>query len=286
MGSILQFFVLSQLDSQYSKHRLLTMLTLLSPAKTLDFESPSPTDICTKPDFLDLSQDLMNGLCKLSAEQVGSLMGLSSKLAKLNHERFKAWTKNHEKNTSKQAVLAFKGDVYEGLKAWDFKQKDFQFAQANLRILSGLYGVLKPLDLIQPYRLEMGTVYPNPAGKDLYAFWGDRLANSIREEMKQLNYQTIVNLASLEYSKAAKLSKVGATVISPVFKDEKNGNFKIISFYAKRARGLMANFIISNQIKNEKDLEEFSEEGYAYSPKHSTSQEPVFLRTEQSRIAA
>ena len=213
-------------------------------------------------------------------------MGLSSKLAKLNHERFKAWTKNHEKNTSKQAVLAFKGDVYEGLKAWDFKQKDFQFAQANLRILSGLYGVLKPLDLIQPYRLEMGTVYPNPAGKDLYAFWGDRLANSIREEMKQLNYQTIVNLASLEYSKAAKLSKVGATVISPIFKDEKNGNFKIISFYAKKARGMMSSFLIRNQIETLSGLRTFAENGYEFQQEESSDLQPVFFRSEQNRVAA
>lgn len=262
------------------------MLTLLSPAKTLDFESPSPTDICTKPDFLDLSQDLMNGLCKLSTEQVGSLMGLSSKLAKLNHERFKAWTKSHEINASKQAVLAFKGDVYEGLQAWDFSQEDFKYAQSKLRILSGLYGLLKPLDLIQPYRLEMGTVYANPAGKDLYAFWGDRLSDNIRKDLNQSGSNTVINLASLEYSKAAQLNKVDAQIISPVFKDEKNGKFKIISFYAKRARGLMANFLISNQVEKAEGLKRFAANGYVYSEDESTLESPVFTRSEKQRAAA
>ena len=262
------------------------MLTLLSPAKTLDFESPSLANMFTKPDFLDLSQDLMNGLCKLSTEEVGSLMGLSSKLAKLNHERFKTWTKRHEINASKQAVLAFKGDVYEGLKAWKFNTADFEYAQCNLRILSGLYGLLKPLDLIQPYRLEMGTVYANPAGKDLYAFWGDRLANTIRTDLNQSGNKSIINLASLEYSKAAQLNKTDAQIISPVFMDEKNGKFKIISFYAKRARGLMANFLISNRIERPEGLKSFSSNGYAYSNNESTLESPVFTRSEKQRAAA
>ena len=262
------------------------MLTLLSPAKTLDFESPPLTDVCTKPDFLDLSQDLMNGLCKLSTEEVGSLMGLSSKLAKLNHERFKAWMKSHEINASKQAVLAFKGDVYEGLQVWDFSQEDFKYAQSKLRILSGLYGLLKPLDLIQPYRLEMGTVYANPAGKDLYAFWGDRLSDNIRKDLNQSGSNTVINLASLEYSKAAQLNKVDAQIISPVFKDEKNGKFKIISFYAKRARGLMANFLISNQVEKAEGLKRFAANGYVYSEDESTLESPVFTRSEKQRAAA
>lgn len=262
------------------------MLILLSPAKTLDFESPVPTKICTKPDFLDLSQDLILGLSKLSVEQIGSLMGLSSKLAKLNHDRYKTWKKKHEENSSRQAIIAFKGDVYEGLNAGEFSQSEFAFSQTNLRILSGLYGLLKPLDLIQPHRLEMGTVFANPAGKDLYAFWGDRLAESIRKDLKMAGTNAIVNLASVEYAKAARLNQIDANIISPVFKDEKKGDFKIISFYAKRARGLMANFIISKSINNVDELKDFSAEGYFFSAEHSTFEKPVFLRTEDSRAAA
>ena len=262
------------------------MLILLSPAKTLDFKTPSSTNICTKPDFLDLSQCLINGLSKLRVDEVGSLMGLSEKLAQLNYDRFQKWSKEHRKNSSKQAITAFKGDVYGGLKAWNFNQTDFEYAQKHLRILSGLYGILKPLDLIQPYRLEMGTVYANPAGKDLYAFWGDHLAKSISQDLTKNKSQTIINLASLEYSKAANFKNVDADIVSPVFKDEKNGNFKIISFYAKRARGLMARFIILNKIKNINELEAFHLEGYRHSPESSKDNEPVFLRSEQSRAAA
>ena len=262
------------------------MITLLSPAKTLDFENPSPTNLCTKPDFLDFSNDLIKGLSTLSSVEIESLMGLSPKLAQLNHDRFQAWTKAHRAETSKQAVVAFKGDVYEGLQAWNFNPLDFEFAQSNLRILSGLYGILKPLDLIQPYRLEMGTVYANPAGKDLYAFWGNRLAKSITEDLKITKSQTIINLASQEYSKAAQLKKIDAKIVSPSFKDEKNGKFKIISFYAKRARGLMANFIITNQIEDPAKLTDFSSEGYTYSLEQSKPTEPVFLRAESKRTAA
>jgi len=262
------------------------MITLLSPAKTLDFESPLATEVCTEPDFLSFSDDLIQGLSKLSPVQIGKLMKLSSKLSELNHTRFKEWTRNHQKNNSRQALLAFKGDVYEGLKAWDFSAQNFRFAQKSLRILSGLYGMLKPLDLMQPYRLEMGTVYANPAGKDLYSFWGDRLAEAIQKDLKQAKSKSIVNLASMEYSKAARLNKIDAEVISPVFKDEKNGNFKIISFYAKRARGLMANFIITNQIEDPAKLTDFSSEGYSYSFEQSKPTEPVFLRAESKRSAA
>ena len=262
------------------------MLILLSPSKTLNFEEPSSTNICTIPDFLDFSDDLIKGLSKLSIHEIELLMNLSPNLAKLNHNRFQVWTKEHKQGTSKQAVVAFKGDVYEGLRAWEFQGHDFEFAQARLRILSGLYGILKPLDLIQPYRLEMGTVYANPAGKDLYSFWGDRLAKAIQKDLKKSKSKTIVNLASLEYSKAARLNKMDAEVISPVFKDEKNGNFKIISFYAKRARGLMTNFIITNQIEDPASLTDFSSEGYIYSLEQSKPTEPVFLRSESKRSAA
>jgi len=262
------------------------MLVLLSPAKTLDFEHPSSTEICTQPEFLDLSKDLINALASLSTEQVGELMKLSPKLAQLNHQRFQSWSFSHSTESCKQAVLAFKGDVYEGLKAWEFAEHDLKFAQTHLRILSGLYGLLKPLDLIQPYRLEMGTLFANPAGKDLYTFWGDRLAGAISEDLSKSSSNTVVNLASLEYSKAARLNKVDARVISPVFKDEKNGKYKIISFYAKRARGLMANFIISNQVRKVEELTSFSVDGYSYCSEESTEETPVFLRSEKKKVAA
>ena len=278
--------MLSQLDSELSLSRLIAMIILLSPAKTLDFDSPVTTDICTEPDFISLSDSLIQGLAKLSPGQIRELMSLSPKLAELNHQRFRNWSLSHKKENSKQALLAFKGDVYEGLKAWDFSQEDFKYAQSKLRILSGLYGLLKPLDLIQPYRLEMGTVYANPAGKDLYAFWGDRLADNIRKDLNQSGSNAVINLASLEYSKAAQLNKVDAQIISPVFKDEKNGKFKIISFYAKRARGLMANFLISNRIEKFEDLKNFSASGYVYSKDESTFESPVFTRSEKQREAA
>jgi len=276
----------SPLDSVTFAHRIFLMLVLLSPAKTLDFEHPSSTEICTQPDFLDLSQDLINALANLSAEQLCELMKLSPKLGQLNQQRFQSWSFSHNIKSSKQAILAFKGDVYEGLKAWEFKKHDLKFAQAHLRILSGLYGLLKPLDLIQPYRLEMGTLFTNPAGKDLYTFWGDRLALAISEDLSKSSSNTVVNLASLEYSKAARLNKVDARVISPVFKDEKNGTHKIISFYAKRARGLMAHFIISNQVKKAEELNAFSLDGYSYCSKESTEETPVFLRSEKKKVAA
>lgn len=262
------------------------MIIILSPAKTLDFDTPSPISLCTQPEFLDLSHDLISGLSNLSVEQVGSLMNLSPKLAELNFNRFKIWSKKHQKGNAKQALLAFKGDVYEGLKAWEFDEADFEYAQSRLRILSGLYGLLKPLDLIQPYRLEMGTLYPNPLGKNLYEFWNNELANSISESLQKCSSKIVMNLASNEYSKAARLRSIKADIISPVFKDEKNGVYKIISFYAKRARGLMANFLISNKIEHSRDIVEFNLGGYKYCEDESTPKSPLFKRSEIAKFAA
>ena len=162
------------------------MIILLSPAKTLDFESPAVHSTCTIPDFLSFSKDLISGLRNLSSKELSELMGISPKLAELNRERFLNWQHSPSEENSKQAILAFKGDVYEGMRAWEFSKKDFVYAQKNLRVLSGLYGILKPLDLIQAHRLEMGTAYANPAGKDLYSFWGDRLNKKLNEECKKL----------------------------------------------------------------------------------------------------
>jgi cytoplasmic iron level regulating protein YaaA (DUF328/UPF0246 family) len=262
------------------------MITLLSPAKTLDFESPSETNVCTEPEFLELSKNLIQGLAKLNSDEVGKLMNISPKLADLNRERFQKWMATHSQENAKQAILAFKGDVYEGLRAWEFTKSDFTYAQKKLRVLSGLYGLLKPLDLIQPYRLEMGTVYANPAGKDLYAFWGERLADTINQDLKKQKSSMVINLASQEYFKAAKASKIEGEIISPSFLDEKNGKYKIISFYAKKARGYMANYLVTNRVENIKDLSGFDAHGYLISKGDSTPTSPVFTRSEKQREAA
>ena len=213
-------------------------------------------------------------------------MSISPKLADLNKERFQKWALKHDQENAKQAVLAFKGDVYEGLRAWDFTKSDFTYAQKRLRVLSGLYGLLKPLDLIQPHRLEMGTVYGNPEGKDLYAFWGDRLASAINRDLQKDKSGLVINLASQEYFKAAKSSKIEGEIISPSFLDEKNGKYKVISFYAKKARGYMAQFLVTNRVESAEELSIFKAYGYQYSKGDSTSRTPIFTRSEKHREAA
>jgi len=262
------------------------MIILLSPAKTLDFENPAIEKTCTEPEFLSLSKNLIAGLSKMSNEEISKLMGISDKLAALNSERYKSWNVKHESKNSKQAILAFKGDVYEGMRAWEFKKEDFAYAQKNLRVLSGLYGLLKPLDLIQAHRLEMGTVYANPAGKDLYSFWGERLNKKLNEECKSSDSKYLINLASQEYFKATQPKKLEMEVISPVFKDEKNGKFKIISFYAKKARGMMSSFLIRNQVETLEGIRAFNDQGYQFESSESTNLQPVFLRSEKNRVAA
>ena len=199
---------------------------------------------------------------------------------------FLNWKLKHDQANAKQAILAFKGDVYEGLRAWEFSKSDFTYAQKHLRVLSGLYGILKPLDLIQPYRLEMGTVYSNPKGKDLYEFWGDNLANQINLDLKNNKSKFIINLASQEYYKAAQGAKINGQIISPSFLDEKKGKYKIISFYAKKARGYMAHYLISNRVNDPLELEKFNHYGYRYSKGDSSADKPVFTRSEKQRIAA
>jgi cytoplasmic iron level regulating protein YaaA (DUF328/UPF0246 family) len=262
------------------------MLILLSPAKTLDFETKTDHIKCSQPDFLEFSKNLINGLKNLSSEEIERLMNISPKLANLNRERFTCWTPEHSFGKSKQAILAFKGDVYEGLKAWDFTKEDYSFAQKNLRLLSGLYGILRPLDLIQAHRLEMGTAYKNKVGKDLYSFWGSLIREKIEMDLKSSNSKTIVNLASQEYFKVTRPNELNANIVSPVFKDEKNGKFKIISFYAKKARGMMASHLIKNQIESIDGIYNFSEDGYEYDQSESSELEPVFIRSEANRIAA
>ncbi|HSG92336.1 MAG TPA: peroxide stress protein YaaA, partial [Methylotenera sp.] len=244
------------------------MLTVISPAKTLDFETPATTEQYSQPAFLKQSQQLIDGLKKLSVQEVASLMSISDKLAGLNVARYQEWQQPFTTSNAKQAVLAFKGDVYTGLDADTLDQKGLDFAQAHLRILSGLYGVLKPLDLMQAYRLEMGTKFAVKGGKDLYSFWGKQIREALEND-PAFKDKVLVNLASNEYFKAVDAKQLDATIITPVFKDWKNGQYKMISFYAKKARGLMSRFIIDKQIDKPEALKDFDYQGYQFSPEMS-----------------
>jgi cytoplasmic iron level regulating protein YaaA (DUF328/UPF0246 family) len=254
------------------------MLILISPAKTLDFETPAQTRTATQPVFLEDSKQLIEELQKHPSDGVSKLMSISSKLGDLNHERFMSWHLPFTKDNAKQSVLAFKGDVYTGLDAEGFSASDFRYAQKHLRILSGLYGVLRPLDLIQPYRLEMGTKFANQRGKDLYQFWDDSITVELNKLLKDLKTDAVVNLASNEYFRAVHRKELQADVISPAFKDLKNGKYKILSFYAKKARGQMAGWIIQNGIGDAEQLKKFRVAGYRYSADLSTPHEPTFIR--------
>lgn len=254
------------------------MLMVISPAKTLDYETPPATSRYTQPEHLAHAQDLINQLRDLSPAQIAELMHLSDKLAGLNAARFGSWTPTFTPDNAKQALLAFKGDVYTGLNAEDFSEADFDFAQTHLRMLSGLYGVLRPLDLMQPYRLEMGTKLANPRGKDLYAFWGERISGWLNEALAAQGDEVLLNLASTEYFGAVKRKALNARVIDTEFKDLKNGQYKIISFYAKKARGLMARYVIKERLQNPEGLKDFTDQGYAYSSAQSSADKLVFLR--------
>jgi uncharacterized protein len=256
------------------------MLHVISPAKTLDFENPSPTNVFTQPEYLDESQRLIKELRKLSAEQVSSLMSISEKLGQLNAQRFTDWQPPFNPQNAKQALLAFKGDVYTGMNAELFSTADYNYAQKHLRILSGLYGLLKPLDLIQPYRLEMGTSFANERGKNLYHFWGDTITERLNEELAVRKEQVLINLASNEYFSAVNPKKLQAEIITPVFKDSKNGTYKIISFFAKKARGIMSAYIIQERIKSVEALKNFTLAGYSFNESLSTAKEWVFTREE------
>lgn len=251
------------------------MLIVISPAKTLDFETAPNTQSCSQPRFLSQSQQLIDELKDLSTADIASLMKLSDKLAALNMARFQIWQKPFNLDNAKQALLAFRGDVYTGLDADTLDEAGLEFAQQHLRILSGLYGVLRPLDLMQPYRLEMGTKFANKKGKDLYQFWGSQLRESIESELQD---GVLINLASNEYFKALEAKKVKARIITPVFKDWKNDQYKIISFYAKKARGLMSRYIIDHKINLPENIKDFDSDGYRFSPEMSHADEWVFLR--------
>ncbi|MFI0474259.1 peroxide stress protein YaaA [Halomonas sp. HMF6819] len=259
------------------------MLSVISPAKTLDFETPPTTNNVTRPDFLEQSQPLIDILRDYSPQQISELMGISDKLAGLNAARFKEWQPPFSLDNAKPAAQAFQGDVYTGLEAESFSEKENRFAQKHLRILSGLYGLLRPLDLIQAYRLEMGTKLPNAAGKDLYAYWKPILTPALSEAIDESGSNVLVNLASNEYFKAVDAKKLDAEIVTPVFKDEKNGSYKIISFYAKKARGLMSAWIIREQVNSPEALKEFDVAGYRFDKAASHERELVFTRREQDR---
>ena len=258
------------------------MLMVISPAKTLDYESPLATEDNTQPEFLEQARELIDQLKELEPHQVSNLMSISDKLGQLNAERFSAWQTPFTPDNSRQAILAFKGDVYTGLDAESFSQKEFQFAQKHLRMLSGLYGVLKPLDLMQPYRLEMGTKLENRRGKDLYEFWGNTITQAINRLLDE-DDGVLVNLASNEYFKAVRKKDLEGRLITPNFKDKKNGEYKIISFYAKKARGLMCRYAIQNGITKAEDLKKFDFDGYYFSPEQSDANSWIFLREEQTK---
>lgn len=256
------------------------MLSVISPAKTLDFETPASTTLYSLPDHLSHSQDLIDILRDYSPQQLSELMGISDKLAGLNAARFAEWSTPFTTKNAKQAAQAFQGDVYVGMGADTFSDDDNAFAQQHLRILSGLYGLLRPLDLIQPYRLEMGTRLENCRGRDLYAFWEDTLTTELDCAVAASGTPILVNLASNEYFKAIDTRKLGSQVITPVFKDEKNGKFKIISFYAKKARGLMAAWLIRQRIDDAAGLKDFDVAGYRFNDAMSEGSTLVFTREE------
>lgn len=257
------------------------MIIVLSPAKTLDYEPQSLTKKHTMPEFLDDSQELIDVLAKKSKSQVAKLMSLSDKLAELNVERYQTWQTPFDTSNAKQALLAFKGDVYQGLESEKWKAADFTFAQKHIRILSGLYGLLRPLDLMQPYRLEMGTKLKTERGKDLYAFWGNTITDAINEAIRSSRSKAFVNLASNEYYHSVDPKQLKAPIITPVFKDQKNGKYKIISFFAKKARGMMANYIVQNKLKDAEELKKFNVAGYKFDKDSSDDNTLTFLREEQ-----
>ena len=252
------------------------MLLLLSPAKKLADECSSGVT-CTEPEFLKEAQELVRGLKKLSSVQLSELMDLSDVLADLNHKRFRTW--KTVAGQSGASVFAFQGDVYAGMDAASFSKSQLDFSQNHLRILSGLYGVLRPLDWMHPYRLEMGTRFENSHGKNLYQFWGDKINTAVQAQLNAQDDNVLVNLASNEYFKSVKAKQLKATLITPVFKEKRSDDFKVISFFAKKARGLMARFVITNKITNPQDMKEFVEDGYTFRKGLSAERTWVFARS-------
>ncbi|HIF9247647.1 TPA: peroxide stress protein YaaA [Photobacterium damselae] len=257
------------------------MLIVVSPAKTLDYESPLVTEQYTLPKLTEHSQQLIDVCRELTPMDIARLMKVSDKIAGLNAARFAEWVPTFTPENARPAMFAFKGDVYTGLAAETMTAKQIAYAQQHFRMLSGLYGLLRPLDLMQPYRLEMGTKLENPRGANLYQFWGNIITDKVNLALAEQGDDILVNLASNEYFKSVKPKQVKGTIITPVFKDAKKGQYKVISFYAKKARGLMARYIIDNQIDSIEKLKEFDVAGYYFVAAESTATELVFKREEQ-----
>lgn len=256
------------------------MLIVLSPAKSLDLDTPPTTPVHTTPDFIDRAAELIAVLRTKSPAEIGELMSISDALSALNVARYASWHPDH--SAERQAVMSFDGDVYAGLQARTLTPKQLAYAQQHVRILSGLYGVLRPLDQMHPYRLEMGTRLANPRGKDLYAFWGEDVTRALNRQIADNGDKALVNLASEEYFKVVKPKLLAVPVITPVFEDWKNGKYKIISFFAKRARGMMARYAAQKGISDPEKLKKFDVDGYAYDASVSGEREWVFRRRVQA----
>jgi len=253
------------------------MLIVLSPAKSLDLETPSTTKLQTTPDFLDRSAALIDVLRNFSPGQLAELMSISDPLAVLNVGRYASWTP--DTSEARQAIMAFNGDVYAGFDARSLKPRQLDWAQEHVRILSGLYGVLRPFDMIHPHRLEMGTRLATADGKDLYSFWGERITQTLNAQLEATAADALVNLASEEYFKSVKPKLLKAPVITPVFEEWKGGKYKIISFFAKRARGMMARYAAVKGLTDPEKLKKFNEDGYQFDKRASTETSWVFRRT-------
>lgn len=254
------------------------MLIVISPAKKLDYKTDSITQLNTMPHLLEHSKILIDELRKCSIEDLTKLMNISYGLAEINLKRFAEWKVPHSKKDAKQAILAFNGDVYAGINAKEFDDKDFEIAQNTIRIISGLYGLLRPLDLILPYRLSMGTKLTNERGRNLYEFWGEIVTDELNIALAETKNEILLNLASNEYSKAIKRDNIDAKVVDVVFKENKNGVYRVVSFYAKKARGLMSRFVIKNNIKTVEELKSFNLEGYSFDVAQSEKSKLVFVR--------
>ncbi|MCB0481926.1 MAG: peroxide stress protein YaaA [Flavobacteriales bacterium] len=254
------------------------MKFVISPAKSLDFDAPSNSKHYTSPHFISDAARIIEALKKKSVKKLMDLQGISLALAELNYERNQNWLQKHDLSNSKQAISAFSGDVYVGINESDFDESDYEYIQDHLRILSGLYGLLRPLDIIHPYRLEMGTSLSTTRGKNLYDFWKLRITNKMNEELATSPDSVLINLASDEYFKVIKPKVLQARIIQPIFYDKSKGQYKVISFFAKKARGMMVRFATKNKISNEEDLKEFKSEGYSFEPNMSEGNKWVFTR--------
>lgn len=255
------------------------MIVVLSPSKTQEFKGPRH-DVFTLPALLSHSEVLISDLKRMGKKEIAQLMKVSDTLAELNYQRYHNFHLPFDPDNARQALLAFRGDVYEGMDAQNYTSEDFSFAQKHLRILSGLYGVLRPLDLIQPYRLEMGLSLINQRGKNLYEFWGNKITELLNQSLSEDIPPILVNLASQEYFKVIKPKELGASILTVSFKEKKGEAYKVVGFFAKRARGMMADFIIKNRITKPEDMQHFAQAGYRFTPELSGMDEWVFCRDE------